>query len=280
MRRSPLLACAAAAALALPACEPNLTHPGTVDAAATAALACTPNLDGVIAASEMQPALGIAASYLINPSGTTRTVDVAGSVDTSGQLVWDWGTSYASDSDVSIEAYPIQGRWYASRFPNAQFVTTFDAAHTIEAVYSQDANGMYLHGIASTVENPAGGQTVWAYDNPVTLYPFPLQPGTSWSTTGVIRDGLAEGLPYNATDTYEGTDDATGELILPDFELTQAHRLRFVVTTTFAAGGSPQVARQVSFLFECLGEVARATSQANEPNANFTTAVEQRRLGN
>jgi hypothetical protein len=59
----------------------------------------------------------------------------------------------------------------------------------------------------------------------------------------------------------------------------QAHRLRFVVTTTFAAGGNPQVTRQVSFLSECAGEVGRATSQTNEPSVNFTTAVEQRRLG-
>jgi hypothetical protein len=37
--------------------------------------------------------------------------------------------------------------------------------------------------------------------------------------------------------------------------------------------------RQVGFLFECLGEVTRATSKLNEPDENFTTASELRRLG-
>jgi hypothetical protein len=51
------------------------------------------------------------------------------------------------------------------------------------------------------------------------------------------------------------------------------------VTTTFSAGGAPQINRQVSFLSECFGEVGRASSQPGETNDNFTTAAEQRRLG-
>ena len=35
---------------------------------------------------------------------------------------------------------------------------------------------------------------------------------------------------------------------------------------------------QISFLFECFGEVARATSQPNETNQDFTTAAEVRRF--
>ena len=46
-----------------------------------------------------------------------------------------------------------------------------------------------------------------------------------------------------------------------------------------AAGGNPQVNRQVSFLSECAGEVGRASSQMNETSDNFTTAAQQRRLG-
>ena len=37
--------------------------------------------------------------------------------------------------------------------------------------------------------------------------------------------------------------------------------------------------RQVSFLFECFGEVARATSRDDEQAVDFTTAAEVRRLG-
>lgn len=264
------------------ACEDNLTHPPDTtpyEAGTTAPLSCVPNLDGTIQSSELQPTLGISANYLVNPSGTTRMVDVEGQVNSSGQLVWDWGTSYANDQVAKIEATALSGKWYAASFPNGQYVTPFDAADTIEAVYSQDDGGAYIHGLASTQENPPSGKTLWVYDTPVKLYAFPLTMGTSWTSSGTTTNGVVDGLPYAATDTYQGTDDAVGQLILPDFMFTQAHRLRFVVTTNFSAGGMQQVSRQVSFLSECAGEVGRATSQTNEMNDNFTTAVEQRRLG-
>jgi hypothetical protein len=34
----------------------------------------------------------------------------------------------------------------------------------------------------------------------------------------------------------------------------------------------------VSFWFECFGEIGRATSRANEPASDFTTAEELRRF--
>jgi hypothetical protein len=268
--------------MACAACEDNKTHPPDTDpyeAGTLAPLSCVPNLDGVIDSSELQPALGVAAKYLVNPAGTTRMVDVAGSTDASGHLVWDWGASYGDDRVASIEASALQAKWYASSFPNGQFATAFDAGDTLEAVYAQDDTGLYLQGLASTEENPPEGETLWVYAAPVQLYAFPLKPGTTWTSSGTIRQGMVRGVPYAATDTYQGTDDATGQLVLPDFTFTQAHRLRFVVTTTFSAGGAPQVHRQVSFLFECFGEVGRAASQAGETSDDFTTAAEQRRLG-
>jgi hypothetical protein len=264
------------------ACEDNLTHPPDTtpyEAGTNAPLSCVPTLDGTIQSSELQPTLGTPANYLVNPANTTRMVDVEGAVNSSGQLVWDWGASYANDQVAKIEATALSTKWYASSFPNGQYVTPFDAADTLEAAYSQDADGAYLQGLASTQEHPASGQTLWVYDTPVKLYAFPLTMGTSWTSSGTITNGLVDGQPYAATDTYQGTDDAVGQLILPDFTFTQAHRLRFVVTTTFSAGGAPQVNRQVSFLSECAGEVGRATSQPGEPSANFTTAAQQRRLG-
>jgi hypothetical protein len=45
------------------------------------------------------------------------------------------------------------------------------------------------------------------------------------------------------------------------------------------AVGATVITRQTSFLFECFGEVARATSVQNEENEKFTTAAEVRRLG-
>jgi hypothetical protein len=249
------------------------------EAGTTAPLSCVPNLDGVIQSSEVAAQLGVPADYTVNPAGSMVTVDVAGEVDSSGQLVWDWGASYANDQVATITATALTGKWYASSFPNGQFVVPYNEADTLEAVYSQDDNGMYLQGLASTQQNPVTSQTLYVYETPVTLYTFPLKPGATWSSTGVIRNGTLEGEPYAGQDEYQGTDDATGQLILPDYTFTQAHRIRFVVTLTPAAGGNPIVTRQVSFMFECFGEIGRATSQTGETNDNFTTAIDYRRLG-
>jgi len=45
------------------------------------------------------------------------------------------------------------------------------------------------------------------------------------------------------------------------------------------AAGLTVTQRQVGFLFECFGEVARATSLNDEPDEDFTTAQEIRRFG-
>jgi hypothetical protein len=264
------------------ACEDNLTHVeqhGAYEAGTPAPLSCVPNLDGTIEASEMQPVLGVPVKYLVSPSGTSRAVDLAGTVDASGHQVWDFGTDYADDQIATIEATPLSGKWYASTFPDGEFVTPFDAGDTVEAVYSQDAGGLYIHGLASTQQNPPEGQTLYAYATPVTLYVFPLTAGATWTTSGNVKPGgMLRGLQYAGTDTYAGTDVAVGQLVLPAFTFQQAHRIRFVVTAAPAAGQNV-VLRQDSFLFECFGEIARATSQPNETSDDFATAAELRRFG-
>ena len=65
---------------------------------------------------------------------------------------------------------------------------------------------------------------------------------------------------------------------LPGITFTQALRVRTHVTAAPAAGAS--VSKwQVSFLYECFGEIARATSENGETQADFTTAAEVRRYG-
>ncbi|MGZ3477278.1 MAG: hypothetical protein ACXWUG_27430, partial [Polyangiales bacterium] len=68
-------------------------------------------------------------------------------------------------------------------------------------------------------------------------------------------------------------------LVLHDFTFDQVHRVRTKVTVAPSAGGMPTSKRQVGFVAECFGEVVRATSKNDEPNPDFTTAVELRRLG-
>jgi hypothetical protein len=267
--------------LATSGCGDNLTPVPSHDAyvgAEAAPLSCAPNLDGVITASELPTVYGTPVSYLENPTGKTRTVNVAGQTTTTGQLVWDFGADYADDGVLTITVTPLAGKWYAASFPAGQFVTPQDAAGTLEAIYRRDVSGVYLLGIASTAPAPAEGQSLLAYDTGILVAKFPLTPGTSWVATGKVVGGKIRGLPYAGQDTYEVTDDAVGRVVLHDFTFDAVHRVRTKVTVSPSAG-AVLTTRQVSFFGECFGEITRVVSQNGEPNPDFTVATELRRLG-
>lgn len=266
--------------LALPGCGDNLTHPpdrpeydgGSVQ------LSCVPNLDGKIEATELKAALGVEVNYLVSPAGQAREVDLVGTVDGAGHRYWDFSTDYAADAKITISASSLNGKWYQSSFPNGQWVAPLDAAGTTEGVYSADDQAIYLQGAASKDESPSDGQTLLVYDQPVAVYRFPLEKGASWVSVGKVENGMIRGLPYAGTDTYEIADVATGEMALKDFTFTQVHRLTTKVTLSPAAG-STQVTLQSGFVFECFGEVVRATAETGEANTDFTQAAEVRKLG-
>jgi hypothetical protein len=253
---------------------PQPTHP-PYDSGALPQLACVPNLDGQIDATELQPALDNPVKYLVSPPGTTRSVDLVGTVDAQGHQVWDFGSDYADDESATITATGIAGKWYASSFPSATFVAPFDAGDTIEAVYAYNTVAIVLLGLAS--HDPGALQTLLVYAPPVALYKFPLHVGQAYSSAGTITNGTLRGIPYAGTDTYDISVDASGQLTLEAYTFTQVLRVRTTATVAPSAGQSV-VTKQTSFFFECFGEVARATSQPNETQDNFTTAAELRRL--
>jgi hypothetical protein len=266
--------------LSLLACGDNKTpqpvHP-PYEAGALPQLSCVPNLDGKIDATELTPALDNPVHYLVSPAGTTRAVSLAGSVDAQGHQTWDFGSDYADDQVATITATSIAGKWYASSFPGATFVAPFDAGDAVEAVYAYDTTAMTLLGLASHDPTGPGGKTLLVYAPPIALYKFPLAVGASYTSSGTITNGTLRGLPYAGTDTYDVSVDASGQLTLQAYTFTQVLRVRTTVTVAPSAGQSI-VTRQTSFFFECFGEVARATSQPNETNDDFTTAAELRRL--
>lgn len=286
-----------ACALALAGCGDNLTPaPQNTDtsdviqednsipgrdpyqAAPPTPLPCVPNLDGKIDFAEIKVGFDVPINYLVPPAGQTRSVDVAGADAANGQKLWDWATDDATDQVAQIKAGTLSGKWYANRFPKGQFTVPVDLGGTLEAVNSLDANGMYIHGIASKEQNPVEGQTIYVYDPPVQALRFPLKPGDDWSSTGIVKNGLIRGLPWAASDTYHVRVDAMGTLKLPDVTFTQVQRVRTDVTINPAVG-LVTTQKQVAFYFECFGEVARATSGTGETNDNFTVASEVRRLG-
>jgi hypothetical protein len=267
--------------LLLGGCVDNLSHDAPLPeyTGVEAALTCVPDLDGRITAQELQPAFGIPASYRISPAGTTRAVDLGGHVDDAGQRIWDFSAHQPDDQLTHLTATPLKNQWYAGQFAGGQFTVPFDASGRIDAVYRQDAEALWLLGIASHDPAPPEGKTLLPYEQPVAALRFPLQVGAHWTSLGKTRAGagVLHGIPFASQDAYDVTVDAAGRLELPDLALTQALRVRTSVSVAPVAG-IPTQRKQVSFVFECLGEVARVVSQDGEKITDFTVASEVRRL--
>ncbi len=245
--------------------------------AAPTPLDCVPNLDGRIDAGEVQPALGVSVRYLVSPAGMETDVDVVGR-DEGGTNTWDFSVDLASDQEVVVVPTELAGRWYASSFPGATVSLPFDAAGRLDGAYHHDGEALWLHGLASREEAPPEGQTLLVYDEPVPALRFPIEPGLSYAEAGTIQNGVVRGLPYAGVDTYAVSADAVGTLELPQLTITQAHRVRTLVTVDPAVG-AVTTQRQVSFYFECFAEVARVVSRPDESDPDFSVASEVRRLG-
>ena len=276
-----LVASSVALSLLLAACGDDKTGPSAGHdayvAPDVAPLSCAPDLDGTLTAGELPTVYDVPAQYLINPAGKDRAVDVAG-VLSGATRTWSFGVDFADDQALSVTATHLVGKWYATSFPEGQFVTPEDAGATLEAIYRRDDAGVYLLGIASSSEGPPEGKTLIAYQKAILVAKLPLAPGASWISSSDVIGGTIRGLPYAGKDTYEVTDDAIGRLVTHDYTFDQVHRVRTKVTVSPSAGKAV-VRRQVSFFTECLGEVVRAVSKDDEPSEDFTDAAELRRLG-
>ncbi len=294
--RGPIALLSAATGLALLAlgCDGNLTQPAgpsTYTALAQEPLACLPNLDGRIEAHELAPTLQQLAAYRVTPplgvpGAASYPVDLRGAIDSAGHRVWDWSQADSADQVASLSAEPVASQWYADQFPAGTFAVPSDAGLTLDGIYSHSDSGLLLHGIASRLQDPPEGRTLLVYSEPIVFFPFPFEVGSSWTALGEVRNGWLRGLhPWSQDDTYEVHVREAGELRLPDFTFGQALRVYTLVTVKPKAGTvAGYTQHQQSFVFECFGEVARATSAlitdaAADPGELFDEAAEIRRLG-
>ncbi|MBK6696493.1 MAG: hypothetical protein IPG50_30520 [Myxococcales bacterium] len=258
--------------------QTTLPQNASYEAGAPAPLACVPNLDGKIESKELAPSFDVPARFLVNPDGQTRQVDLAGRVEANGQRLWDYSVPFRDDRLATITAQHIEDKWYAGSFPAAEFVAPLELAARNVAVYARSESEIKILGVASVDQNGADGKTLLVYEPPVVLYKLPLVAGATMSSTGTVRNGTLRGQPYAGKDTYETKVDATGRLALPDITFSQTLRVKTLVTVEPIAGAKT-TRRQVSYFFECFGEVARIASANNEPAEDFTEAAEFRRLG-
>lgn len=237
---------------------------------------CVPNHDGKVVASELLPVFDVDANYFV--SSASVPVNLAGTSE-SGTLTWDFSQAFAG-AEKTLQANRITGQWFEAEFPGGQWTSAFD--DTTLAIYSNDENGIYLHGLASK-DAPAAGEkakTLFVYESKVIAYQFPLAVGSTWVSMGKVpaKGYMWNGLLHSGTHTYTVEVDGAGKLVLPNATtLEDVLRIRTTVLL-HPTSGADATTRQTGFVYECLGEIVRATSAVNEPNDDFDPAAQLRRL--
>jgi hypothetical protein len=253
------LSALSASVLALSACTPETAIDDPEDYLPVVQLPdCRPNNDGVIEFSELPIVLNAVARVRV---GTDVAVDVEGQVDDDGVRFWDLSLpAVETQPQGTFSAEAMEGQWFASLFPNADIAAPLVPGGSQLGPVIADEQSWRLLGAASKDEDPAEGKTQIVYDTPSVLYPFPLQLGTTVTTTSRARNALLLGVQTAFDDTVSVEVVRQGTVILPDLILDNTLQVKVKLERTLVAGDVQQVSYH--FVHECLGEVARFTSPA------------------
>jgi len=229
---------------------------------------CQPNSDGVIERSEVPLRVGLNAKFRV---ATDVTFDTQGVME-EGVRTWDLSQSFSSDELTAVELASLEGKWFASEFPDADYVTRLSADQELLGVFEIAEDGLLLHGVVS----PEDGFTATelSYDPPVATLEFPIDGVTSWQTDSKVS-GTALGTPVFYDENYVYTPAGSGLLKTPfgEFEVLRIRadleRVQGLLTTRI---------RTYLFVAECFGTVATIRSQDNEDEVEFSDVAEVRRL--
>ncbi len=232
---------------------------------------CVPNRDGTITADELPIAYGATIAYYASPAGATRTINTS-----SPSKIWDLTEERADDVVIALGPTQLKAQWYAGNFPGGEFAV--DGGGGLDGIYHQDDQALWLDGTASREMAPAAGKTLIRYAQPIAVLRFPIRDGDAYTTTAQIPDGIASGLPFIGTDQVDVDITGDGRLDVPYVRFSPALRVRTGVTRKPSTGTPVVKRRNVIFLFECFGEIARAESRVDETAVDFTTAAYLRRF--
>jgi hypothetical protein len=225
---------------------------------------CTPNHDGTISLDELPLAPGRMATFRI---ATNATWSTAGQAQTSGMRRWDLSGALASDADRVLALASPAGSWWQPAFPSATYATQLASSSELRGVFEVAATQLALVGVVS----PDGGtyKTELEYDPPAQILKVPMQAGTTWTSSSTVS-GYAQGALVAYTERYESVVDHVGTMVTPYGEFPV---LRVVTDMTRTSGFTTLASsRTYTWIAECFGPVATATSK------NFPTSGEQSEL--
>lgn len=239
--------------------EPAQDTPDDGYRGAVVAPDCRPNNDGTITRDELPFVVGVPARIRVAEGPVP--VDVDGFVS-GGERRWDFSTPVPETQPLArMVLQNMGGQWYADRFSSAQYAGPLNPGGSLIGALVIDDSGVKLLGSASTEENPPEGRSLLIYDQPVTLYPFPLREGARAEVTARASNAQLLGLTTAVDDRYVVEVTGRGTLVLPDLILENTLRVTLRLDRVLVAGNVSQVTHV--WVHECLGEVARAVSLAN-----------------
>ncbi len=230
---------------------------------------CSPNHDGVITRDEVPIEVGLSAKF---EAATNVTFSTSGTPIAGGKRDWNLAASFSGDHQSVYETLPIAGQWFAGQYAGATYAAKLSESSDLLGVFEVTNDAILLHGVVSPTSGAT--QTELTYEPPVAVLEFPLMMGKTWSTNSVVS-GMAEGVFATYTEDYSFDVDAAGTLEAPfgTFDV-----LRVQSTLTRTVGFTPTIVRSFAFASECFGTVASITSQNDEPNTEFSSVAELKRL--
>jgi len=230
---------------------------------------CLANKDFRILREEVPLQAGLRATFKV-----ARDVDapIAGTPGANDTRAWDFSGDLASDALALIETQKVSDKWYKDDFKTATYATKLTEASTLLGVFEVSPSALKLLGVVSPEDGVS--RTNVSYSPAADILAFPLEMGKTWTTNATVT-GLASGFFSTYTEKYESSVDAKGTLKTPLGTFTVL-RVRTLLTKT--VGVLVTTTRSFAWVTECYGTVATATSDTNEPNAEFTHAAEIRRI--
>jgi hypothetical protein len=234
---------------------------------------CLPNNNGVVEWVETHFKAGLGYDVVVNPPGTVAKLDPNGK-QVDGKLEWDF--SEMSGVVVHMKVEKLSDHWFGKYYPEGDIAMGSTTKADTLQILDVDEGEQNVKILGFVSREPE--KTLTFYDPPIVVMRFPMKAGDSFTSCGKTKDGSKiNGMPIYTEDCYTITIKRQGMLKLPHLRL---HRVLLIETlvTIKTLGGVSTKTRQLQWFAECYGEVVRALSQADEPDALFTQALELRRL--
>lgn len=237
---------------------------------------CTPNSDGMIERDQVPLRAGLQATFRV---AEDVEVDTAGTTQ-GGTRTWDFTGDYPGDSAEIIELQSVEGKWFASDYPEADYAMKLAGDSEELGVFRTTDTELQLLGVVS----PEDGATTTniSYDPPVTVLQFPLEKGETWQTeteaTGT-HETWSPVTPISYDETYTNEVDAEGTVRTPYGTLEDVLRVRTKLERSGSVSTVPfGTIRTFSFVDECFGTIVTIRSNQGESEKEFSEAAELRRF--